>query len=100
MTNHPDIGFGDAEKAGDIGPAFFVIETHNDNGPLAFPQTLHAMCKPVMVQARLERLRRSDQVWPELFEEAFLSLSASTLIEHRHPTRSEHEGCEFFRFAQ
>jgi hypothetical protein len=40
------------------------------------------------------------KIRPELFQQALFSLSTATQVEYRHPTRSQHEGCELLRFTQ
>ena len=53
-----------------------------------------------MVEARNGQLVWSHQIPSKLFKKTFPSLNPSAQIEHRHPARSQHEGCELLRFSQ
>jgi hypothetical protein len=53
-----------------------------------------------MVEVWHGRLDRPQQIRPELFEQAFLSLSAPAQVEHRHTAGSQHERGQLLRFPQ
>ena len=100
MANHPHVGFGNAQETGDIRAGLLVIESHDDHRAFALFQILHTARELFMVEVRHGRLDRRQQIRPKLFEQAFFSLSAAAQVEHRHPARSQHEGCELLRFTQ
>ena len=100
MANHPHIGFRNAQKTGDIRARLLVVESHDDDGPFAFFQILHTARELFMVKVRDKGLDRRRQIRAKLFEKAFLSLSASALVEYRHTARSQHERYKLFRIPQ
>jgi len=53
-----------------------------------------------MVKVRNKGLDRRRQIRAKLFEQAFLSLCASALVEHRHAACSQHERGKLFRIPQ
>ncbi len=100
MANHAYIGFGNAEETGDIRGCLLVIETHDDDRPFALFQILYTANELFMVEVWHRRLDRRLEIRPKLFEQSFFPLSAAAQVEHHHPARSQHEGCEFLRFTQ
>jgi len=100
MANHPHIGFRNAQEIADIRASLLVVESHDDDGPFAFLQILHTPGELFMVQVRHKGLDRRWQIRAKLFEQAFLSLSASALVEHCHAARAQDERCKLFRIPQ
>jgi hypothetical protein len=100
MANDPQVGFGNTKEAGDIRASLFVKETHDDDGAFAFAKTLHAASKLIVVQTRCGHWKRLYQIGAKSLEDTLFSLNAAALIQHRHAARTQHEVCQFFRFAQ
>ena len=99
MANHPDVGFGHAEKAGDIRAGPLVIERHDDDGPFALFEILDTASEPFVVEVRRGCLNRHE-IRRERFEQAFPSASPAAQIHHHHPACAQHEGGELLRLAQ
>jgi hypothetical protein len=99
MANHPDVGFGHAQKAGYIRAGLLVIERHDDHGPFPFFEILDTASELFVVQMRHGRLNRHE-IRGKRFKQSFSSPSPAAQIHHHHPACAEHEGRELLRLAQ
>ena len=100
MANHPDIGFGNTQEAGDIRAGLLVVESHDDDRAFAFFQILHTARELFLVEAWHGRLHRRQQIRSKLFQQACFTLRVAAQVQHRHPARSQHKGCELLRLPQ
>jgi hypothetical protein len=78
MANDPQVGFGNAQEAGDIRAGLFVKETHDDDRAFSLAQILHATRKLIVVQIWRRHWGWLCQICTKPLEDALLSLSAAS----------------------
>ena len=100
MADDADVGLRNAEEAGDVGPGFFIIEGHDDNGALTFAQPLDTAGKLFAVQMKRGVLDRGRELCAESRKQALLALCAAAQVENSHAAGAKDKGGKFFRLAQ
>lgn len=99
MADDAHVGLGDTEEAGDVGAGLFVVEGHDDDPALAFPEGLDATGEDVVIEAG-RRKGLGEEAGTELFEEALFAQLAAALVEDGHAAGAEDEGGKLIRLAE
>lgn len=99
VADDAHVGFGDAERGGDAGGGFVVIEGHDDDGAVALLEVLEAVGELVVVEAGGGRSGEREGRG-ELLEETVLAAGVAADIEDGHTAGAEDEGGEFGGFAE